>query len=72
CQPTIKKSKSPRQTNSLAHQSILENQLRQSSITTTTTTTTNNNGPNPTKKIIVATIPSSKKVTTSEIDIISQ
>ncbi|CAF3806135.1 unnamed protein product, partial [Rotaria magnacalcarata] len=40
CQPTIKKSKSPRQTNSLAHQSILENQLRQSSITTTTTTTT--------------------------------
>ncbi|CAF4671412.1 unnamed protein product [Rotaria socialis] len=72
CQPTIKKSKSPRQTNSLAHQSILENQLRQSSITTTTTTTTNNNGPNPTKKITVATIPSSKKVITSEIDIISQ
>lgn len=80
CPPTVKKSKSPRQTNPLTHPSILENQLRQSSSTTTTTNptiistnanTNVNSSPNTTKKLNVNPIPSSKKVTTSEIDIIS-
>ncbi|CAF2527129.1 unnamed protein product [Rotaria sp. Silwood2] len=63
CQQTIKKSKSPRQTNSLAHQSLLENQLRQSS--------NNNNTLNTNKKLNITTIPNNKKVISSEVDILS-
>jgi hypothetical protein len=61
-QSTIKKSKSPRQSNALAHQSLLESQLRQSAT----------NNLNLTKKLNTsATIPTSKKLTSSDMEIVS-
>jgi hypothetical protein len=60
-QQTIKKSKSPRQSTPLTHQSILENQLRQSA----------NMNLHTTKKLNTQTIPSNKKVTSSEMELVS-
>ncbi len=59
-QSTIKKSKSPRQSNALTHQSLLESQLRQSANNTST------------KKLNTsATIPTSKKLTSSDMELVS-
>jgi hypothetical protein len=63
----IKKSKSPRQSNpnTLSHQSLLESQLRQSATATTT-------NPTSTKKLNAsATIPTSKKLTSSDMELVS-
>jgi hypothetical protein len=62
CQQTIKKSKSPRQSNPLTHQSLLESQLRQSA---------NNNNHNSTKKLTSTTISHNKKVTSSDMELVS-
>ncbi|CAF1611709.1 unnamed protein product [Adineta ricciae] len=68
-QSTIRKSKSPRHPNALTHQSILENQLRQSA----------NTNPNSTKKssttttttAATTTIPSAKKLPSTEMELVT-
>ena len=61
CQQTTKKTKSPRQSNSLMNHSLLENQLRQS-----------NPNLNSTKKLNVSTNLNNKKVTSSvDVELIS-
>jgi hypothetical protein len=65
-QQIIKKSKSPRQSNTLTHQSLLESQLRQSANNNT------NNNHNSTKKLNTsATIPTNKKIISSEMELVS-
>jgi len=67
---SVKKSKSPRQSTPVSHQSLLENQLRQS---TATTTTSNNNTTSSTKKPSSSsvTVPTNKKLSSSEMELIS-
>ncbi|UJR35760.1 hypothetical protein I4U23_028508 [Adineta vaga] len=59
---TTKKNKSPRHSNALTHQSILENQLRQSA---------NNTNMNSTKKSSTPTVPSTKKLPSSEMELVT-
>jgi hypothetical protein len=64
----MKKSKSPRQSNALTPQSLLESQLRQSA----NNNNNNNNNHNSTKKSNTSTtIPSTKKITLSEMELVS-